>query len=224
MGNVGYDVLIEIAKDISTLAAAGGLIWGAVAFIRKIKEEREARRAADVERWREVAAYEAFNRASSEEVEGPPHIHFEVLLSHMRSSTWEEKGIDFRKDELTEQEVYRLLMSMVEKGLIEQLGDQNFLLCVNAQNLELRGYSSPIREPYPQIIEFVRQNSGELTEAELRLRMDMTPLKCREHLLRLIRSGFLEFDEKGRLHLVHDEDWAARQRAKSSGNAKGDVL
>jgi hypothetical protein len=204
--------LLEIATNLSTLAAGVGVIWAVVEFVKKIRDEREERRSAAVETWREVAAYDLFRSIMTQ---SPPDLDARELLSRLRDLSWEEEGIDIRKDELTEKSVLRMLMSMIDRGLIEHTINQRFSVKVNSRDLVARGYY--FNNIYEDVIEVVRDFSGQLTEADLRQRMGQIGFS--HHFRRIIKElidyGFLLLDNDGRIHCRYDSDWATAQNAVS---------
>ena len=111
---------------------------------------------------------------------------------------------------------------MISKSLIEPIYFENkphYMLRVDVNNLEQQGYSSYGKEPYPVILDVIEKNDG-ITELELReklardgLPISGRPLYFRKFVIELLNAGLIEFDENGRLHCIHADEWG-RKRAE----------
>jgi uncharacterized membrane protein len=208
--------LLANAEAIRLIATIVGLAAAILGFWRyfeqrrtQISEEAHSRRMGEIEKWREAAAYEIFQRATSPAEDRPAEVGADELLSMLRNSTFDETGMDIRKEEINRQSITLLLVSMIEKGLIEHLGDNKYVLKINARDVAARGYTTSLTDPYPAILELVRANSGEFSEVELRSALGYSPFVFRQHLINLMNAGFLHFDENGMLRITHENEWAA---------------
>ena len=105
--------------DISSKLA--GVIIGiiaVVAFISSIADDREARRADNVNSWRKAAIHKVLQDNSTKKLE------IKAILSEIRNLAWNQAKLDINKDELSEQEIRILLLEMISLGLVNQNSDE----------------------------------------------------------------------------------------------------
>jgi hypothetical protein len=217
-----YHDYIIYFKDFSAIAAALGVVFGIIQFIRKTHNEMQARRNANIEKWREAAAYEIFRKALKDP-NRKDFLSFEDFLSEMQKSAFVEAGIEIERNEINEKNVNLVLISMIEKRLIEPLGQDTYILKIDNINVESRGYTSHRNSPYRTILRLVRESKGEFTESnlmealthELGFDFQLRPLEFRRFLIELSAAGLIRYDEKGYLQIVLEADWARERGEKA---------
>ncbi len=112
VGAVTMEGAIALAEDFLTIAALLGVLWSAIAFVRKIGEDREDARQAKLTAWRKASAQRIMTLS-------PAFLTTEQITARLRSSSF-DAPFDIRKDELTPETVRLLLMELVTDGIFFQ--------------------------------------------------------------------------------------------------------
>ncbi len=208
--------------SIGLIATVIGIAGGLFTFWRFARDTRNARRAEkdarkkeEDRRWRETFGYMLFHDAIAKQ-DVSNWISTNEFISRMKELGWDSL---MNKKDMTDEDLFLLLASMVSKGLIEPVGAHAYMLRVETRNLEELGIYSDIKEPHAIIIDLIRVNAGELTEAALaeelqkaaNIDLRQRPFRLREILRQLMDAELVRFNEAGRLELVHEEDWAAEK-------------
>lgn len=112
-----WQSVVDWSEELLTLIALLGAIWSAVAFVRKLGEDREAARQARVNVWRKAKIQEIQHQS-------PEFLSVTDMTQKLRSSSF-DASFDIKKEELSEQAVRLILLEMIRDGILFQVwGDK----------------------------------------------------------------------------------------------------
>ncbi len=194
------DQALTWVAHLSTLAAAFAIFWGVYEFFKKNKEERERQRTDNVERWRQARAHYEFDRS---EASGLSFIEYK---EKMHSSAFGKDGDKVKKDELDEEELRLVLLSLIEKNAIETFGDVDndgpkyrVRRANNASDVFMNNTAA-----LPEILEVVRSQTGQYTDAGIANKLRkfaIGEVQMRAILVQMFQMGLVHQDAEGRWYI-----------------------
>lgn len=191
------DQLLNWASNLSTFAAAFAVLWGVYEFLKKNKEESEQRRSENVRQWREARAHYEFEKA------GPSGLNFMEYQEKMQSSAFGKEGDKVDQNELNEEELRLVLISLIERKTIEPFGESGSRYRVQSAS-STNDVLANNTEALPYIMELIRTKSGQYTDAGIVGKLNkfaIGEVQMRAILLQMYQYGLIFQDDEGKWHL-----------------------
>ena len=101
------------AEHVLTIIALLGAIWSAGTFVKKLMDDKENARKAQLAKWRMASVQKIMTTS-------PNYLTAKQITDMLRSSSFETE-FEVEKDELSEEVVRLLLVEMVTNGILFQI-------------------------------------------------------------------------------------------------------
>lgn len=165
------EYLINHTDEIKLIATLVGLVGGVIAiykFVQKIREDQIDTRQQKKRKWLEAAVHAEFNGTDK------PSLSFQEIQKQLSSSAFfNMANLKMTQEELGEASLRLLIVSMIEKGVLSQLKNDEYQLKIQQSEL-MFGNANLQREIALEAIKLIAGEPGQLNSRGLHARISET--------------------------------------------------